>query len=151
MEQLLLDIYERLSHLHEQIHEALESLPPEALDWVPGPGMNSLAVLVAHTAGAERFWIGDVAGLEPSGRVRSDEFEVSGVTVAGLQTLLADTLAHSHSVLARLTLGSLLEIRDLSEGRSVLVGWAILHALQHTGVHTGHIELTRQLWDERSH
>ena len=31
---------DRLSVLHEGVARALEGLPPEALDWTPGPGMN---------------------------------------------------------------------------------------------------------------
>jgi len=26
------------------------------------------------------------------------------------------------------------------------VAWAILHALEHTGIHLGHIQVTQQLW-----
>lgn len=149
MDPLLAELYDRLSRLHEQIHAALDSLPDEALDWVPGPEMNSLAVLVAHTAGSERYWIGDVAGQEPSGRVRSEEFETSATSAAALLALLDTTLTHSHSVLDRLTIADLALMRPLPDGRVVSAGWAILHALEHTGLHTGHIELTRQLWDQR--
>ena len=36
---------DRLEALHAGLEEAIAGLPVEALDWVPGPGMNSLAVL----------------------------------------------------------------------------------------------------------
>lgn len=149
MESFMSDLTDRLTRLHEQMREALSGLPVEALNWVPGPEMNSLAVLAAHTAGAERYWIGDIAGQEPSGRVRSAEFEANAASVDDLLSLLDNSLAHSRSVLARLRLDELGETRTLPDGRSCSVGWAILHALEHTGVHTGHIELTRQLWDLR--
>jgi len=64
---ILEDYLERLQALHESIESAIEGLPQAALDWVPGPDMNSFAVLVTHVAGAERYWIGDVAGRDPSG------------------------------------------------------------------------------------
>jgi len=74
------DYFQRLQTLHSDIEAALEGLPQDALDWVAGPDINSLNVLVVHLSGAERYWIGDVAGSLPSGRNRSDEFLVKGLT-----------------------------------------------------------------------
>ena len=81
MDPLLTGISDRLEAMHQTIEEAIADLTVEALDWVPGPGMNSIAVLLAHTFGSERYWIGDVAGEDPSGRVRAKEFETAGVKV----------------------------------------------------------------------
>jgi uncharacterized damage-inducible protein DinB len=150
MEALMAVMVDRLEALHAQMSRALAGLPPAALDWAPGPEMNSLAVLATHTAGSERFWIGDVAGEEPSDRVRAAEFEATGVSVGSLQVLLNSALAHSQKVLQRLRLEEMGEMRRLPDGSEVSVGWALLHALEHTGVHTGHIELPRQLWDQRA-
>ena len=46
MKRLFEDYLERLGALHAQIGTAIEGVPQEALDWVPGAGMNSLSVLV---------------------------------------------------------------------------------------------------------
>ena len=81
MELLLAELSDRLVVLHQSIINAINGLPDEALDWSPGPGMNTLGVLLSHTLGAERFWIGDIAGGEPSGRVRSDEFVTTSKSV----------------------------------------------------------------------
>lgn len=146
----LSEISHLLSTLHATIDKAVADLPDEALEWQPGAGMNSLGVLLAHTLGAERFWIGDVAGGEPSGRVRDDEFATTGKPVAYFAEQAQAVLAHSQQVLARLMpdeLGKLVRVPGSS--RAVTVAWAILHALEHTALHTGHIEITRQLWDHR--
>jgi hypothetical protein len=29
------------------------------------------------------------------------------------------------------------------------VAWAVLHAVDHTALHLGHIQITRQLWEQR--
>ncbi len=114
------------------------------------PGMNSLQVLVVHTAGAERYWIGDVAGQLPSGRVREEEFTTSGWDSAKLQKLLDDTLAHSRMVLEGMSLFDLKEMRLSSRnGRFYSAAWALNHALEHTAVHVGHIQIGRQLWEQR--
>lgn len=141
-----------LSHLMNTLHTAIEKsitdLPDEALDWSPGPEFNSLGVLIAHTLGAERFWIGDIAGEKPSGRIRADEFAIVGKTVDFFTTQARNILAHSQSILANITPEELNEIRRVPDSdRQVTVAWAVLHALEHTALHVGHIELTRQLWE----
>lgn len=150
MEQQFADYYERLVALHTSLGAAISGLSPDALDWTPGPAMNSLAVLIAHTAGAERYWIGDVAGQRPSGRVRAAEFETELTTVERLQTMLDETLAHSRSVLAGLTHADMEEPRlsPMHDGRTFTTAWALAHALEHTALHAGHAEITRQLWDQ---
>jgi uncharacterized damage-inducible protein DinB len=134
---------------HDEILKALEGLPPAALDWSPGPGMNSINVLVFHLTGSARYWIGDVAVGEPSNRDRDAEFSVRGVGVDILQKRLADSLAYAQTALGKLTLQDLeKEVTAPSGGRKVTVAWAVLHALEHVAVHVGHIELTRQLWEQ---
>lgn len=145
----LTEISQLLGTLHSTIDKAIADLPDEALEWRPGAGMNNLGILLAHTLGAERFWIGDVAGGEPSGRVRDDEFATTGKTVAFFAGRAREVLAHSHSVLARIAPEELGELRRVpGSGREVTVAWAVLHALEHTALHAGHIEITRQLWDQ---
>lgn len=147
---VLEDYLERLGTLHEQTKEAIDGLPVGALDWAPGASMNSMAVLVVHLAGAERYWIGDVVGGLPSGRDRAAEFRVSGLDADALRARLDETLAHSRSVLEPLTLEDLSAPRlSPRDGREVRVAWALAHALQHTALHLGHIQITRQLWDAR--
>lgn len=150
MELLLAELSDRLVVLHQSIINAIDGLPDEALDWSPGPGMNTLGVLLSHTLGAERFWIGDIAGVEPSGRVRSDEFVTTGKSVGYFIERSNNVLAHSQSVVTRLSMSELGDRRSVPQSnRQVTVAWAVLHALEHTALHVGHIEITRQLWELR--
>ena len=140
---------DRLQGLHDDILQAIEGLPPAALDWVPGPSMNSVAVLVVHTAGAERYWVGDVVARDSSDRDRSAEFRVQGLDAAMLGKRLDDTLAHTRGVLKGLALQDLEIIRiSPRDGREYTVAWALAHALEHTAMHVGHIQIMRQLWDQ---
>jgi hypothetical protein len=121
------DLIDRFAELHTEIEKALDGIPSEALNWVPGPEMNSIAVLVVHLAGAERYWIG-VALNEPSGRDRE-----------------ADDYARQ--ALARFSLADLEAARQSPRNsKTFTVGWCLAHALEHTALHAGHIQLTRQLW-----
>jgi uncharacterized damage-inducible protein DinB len=150
MEQLFIDMQERFETLYKAIETAVQGLPAEALDWKPGPEMNSIAVILAHTAGAWRYWAGDVAGDLPSGRVRSEEFETFNVDAAEMLGRLNAALETTRQVLAQLDASRLDEVRTagmFDEQRTV--GWALLHALEHTALHAGHVQMTRQLWDQR--
>ncbi len=150
MEPVYEALYDRLQELHTELHNALDGLDSSALDWSPGPEMNSLAILAEHVAGSERFWIGDVVARDDSGRVRAAEFETSGQDAAALQARLAETLAYSRSVLARLTTADLGRECETPDGEyTYTVAWALLHALEHTAGHVGHCQMIRQLWHQR--
>jgi hypothetical protein len=151
MEQFFADYLERLQSLHEDMRESFKELPPKALDWLPGPGMNSLSVLVVHSAGAERYWIGDVACQNPSDRNRSAEFEVRGLEAETLVERLDQSLGYVRSMLEKLKLTDLQEMRlSPRDKRKYTAGWALAHTLEHTALHLGHAQVTRQIWEQQS-
>ena len=136
---------------HDEILKALNGLPPKALDWVSGPGMNSISVMVFHLTGAERYWIGDIAAQESSNRDREAEFKVHDVTMDVLKKRLDDNLVYARKALEKFTLQDLEAPRVVPrDGSSVTAGRALLHALEHMTLHLGHIQITRQLWDQKA-
>ena len=52
--------------LHDRFISAVNGLSPASLDWTPVPGTNSLAVLISHTMGSERFLVAHLVGVRPS-------------------------------------------------------------------------------------
>ena len=139
-----------LQEYHDEIRTELKGLPPEALDWTPGPEINSLIILVIHLIGAERYWIGDVIAGEPSGRDREAEFKVKGLSEQELIQRLSNNEVFIQKALEPLALHQLEEERTSSrDGRSVTIGWVLCHVLKHTALHLGHMEITRQLWEQR--
>ena len=148
MQRFFEDYLKRLEELHGDMESAIEGLPEDALDWVPGRDMNPISVLVVHVAGAERYWVGDVVARDPSGRDRAAEFHVRGLSAAALKKRLADVLAYACGVLEDLTLEDLEAVRISPRNeRELAVGWSLAHALAHTAIHVGHVQITRQLWD----
>jgi len=149
MQPFFADYLNCLGSLHNDIKTSLAGLPQAGLDWTPGAGMNSLCVLAVHIAGSERYWIGDVVAGQPSGRVREAEFRALGLDAAILADRLDSSLAYVHAVLEGLELADLekrcVSPRDASESN---MGWALGHVLAHTGLHAGHSQLTRQLWEQ---
>ena len=152
--------------LRGQIGELLSGLEAEALNWRPlaaaeGKGdhaTNSLAVLAAHVAGSEHFWIAEVIGQREATRLRAQEFRTQADSAELLQQQLAAVGRETRAVLQSLdeaALGEERRARPLSgregsaEARVVGVRWAILHVIEHSALHLGHMQLTRQLWEAR--
>jgi uncharacterized damage-inducible protein DinB len=149
MQTYFTDYLSLLRSCHADIHKVLDGLPPEALDWVPGDDMNSISVLVIHLTGAERFWIGDVAAQEPSDRNRDAEFKVKGLGTDILKKRLDDSLTYASAVLEKFSLQDLETPRSSPQiDREFTIGWSLLHALEHSMLHLGQIQLTRQLWEQ---
>ncbi len=149
MEPFFQDYLTELDKRHNEMLQAIDGLPQEALDWTPGPEINSIDVLVTHAIGAERYWIGDVALGEPSSRDREAEFRVKGVKVNDLRKRINQATEYAHYALAKLIEKDLdTERMDLRDGKTYRVGYALLHAMTHTGLHVGHMQLMRQLWEQ---
>lgn len=139
-----------IEDLRGQVREVIADLPAEALNWRPLPAsddhaMNSLAVMAAHVAGAEHFWIAELIGGYPTTRDRPAEFvtEVDGPD--SLLHRLDEVGAETNDVFSRLTAADLDETRQAHE-RAVTTRWAILHVIDHTALHLGHMQITYQLW-----
>jgi uncharacterized damage-inducible protein DinB len=148
-----LDNYlQRIEDLRGQVGKQLTGLPAEALNWRPIKSAdehvtNSLAVLTTHIAGAEHFWIAEVVGGLPSTRDRDAEFSAQASDYSELARLLENTGAETRDVFATLTEPDLDGTRE-ARGRTTPVRWCILHVIDHTALHLGHMQLTCQLWAE---
>jgi uncharacterized damage-inducible protein DinB len=151
MQSFFTNYLDNLLEYHAEIRNAIKGLPANALNWVSGAEINSINVLITHLIGAERYWIGDVIFGEPSGRDRDAEFKVEGLSETELVQKLSEIESYLQNRVATLTLQELEEQRiSPRNGREVTLGWALCHALKHTALHLGHIQITRQLWEQQS-
>jgi uncharacterized damage-inducible protein DinB len=130
-----------------------EGLDMEALNWRPTAAeTNSIYQLLTHMTGSEAWWLHEIVGGADVKRDRPAEFAAKGDDLAALKAK-SDTVARrSEAVLHGLSDADLAAMRDTTQGgRSVpcSVRWCILHVVEHTARHVGHIELTRQLWHAR--
>ncbi len=146
-DQFFADYLERLEDLQHRLHKEVRDLPAEAMDWSPGPEMNSVAVLLAHIAGLLHEGI-DIALGEPPSRVRRQEFQTRGVLSAEMLRRLDAVIDYARSALPRLSLEDLGKERKDEDG-IITSGWALLHALEHAYLHLGHLQLTCQMWRHR--
>jgi uncharacterized damage-inducible protein DinB len=150
MQPFFQDYLHRLTDLHQDIINAIQGLPVEALDWTPihqpDTEMNSINVLVTHICGSERYWIGEIACGDDSNRVRAAEFKVSGLNSAELSAKITAATQYAELALQKLGFDDLPLVKShTQDGEPVTVGWALLHALEHAAIHLGHIQVTRQI------
>ena len=149
MHPLFEDYLDRIKVFHDDFAQTIAGLPQEALDWTPGTEMNSLAMLIMHATGSARYWVGDICLEDESRRDRDAEFRVRGMDEMALRKRLDETTRYMESALERLSLDELAEIRSApGRDQTYRIGYALLHALEHTGLHLGQAQMTRQLWDQ---
>ena len=142
---------DRLDDLRRQINELITQVPTAALNWRPIEGegdhaTNSLAVMAAHVAGAEHHWLHEVIGRQPATRQRELEFKTVAEDSAGLVEKLNQNAETSRQILSAMSADDLDGSREVHE-RTVTVRWAILHVIDHTALHLGHMQITYQLWN----
>ena len=142
----------RLEDLRGQVIDLIRDLPPEALNWRPVEGeedhiTNSLAVLAAHIAGAEQFWIHEVIGEDPKTRDRDQEFVTEAANAADIIAKHMQNKKRTREILEDWDSTQLEKIYLVHE-KQVPARWAILHIIDHTSLHLGHMQITYQLWNQ---
>ncbi len=139
-----------LREIHKDILELCKDLPAEALNWKPpAADTNSIFALVTHIAGSEAFWIQQVIAGIDVGRDRKAEFYAGGSDLTALEQRLAAVGEHSEAVLRGLSQADGAIVHDTPLGRFDTRA-CILHTISHSSIHIGHIQLTRQLWENLS-
>jgi|SRR5689334_20700947 len=142
-------LLERLSH---DMLAQLDGIPePELNRTLPLPETNSLYALATHTLGAGEYWTLVMAGGRDIPRDRPAEFRATGAYPA-LVARRDRWLADLRDVLDHLPATDLDRIVDMAEafrrpwmGDPFTVRDCLLHALEHTALHLGHVQLTAQL------
>ena len=138
---------DRFDEIRRQAREAIRNLDERGLNSTPlSQDTSSLAVLVHHMAGVERFWLRQIIGGIDIGRQRSNEFIAKAARVAELEKLLDEAGRTTREVLSDLKADQLHEIRD-ARGQPRTVQWCMLAAMDHLSGHVGHLQLTRQMYD----
>ncbi|MBI2831179.1 MAG: DUF664 domain-containing protein, partial [Chloroflexi bacterium] len=142
-----------LGLLRKQVHTAVQGLNDEAANWHPLPeGTNSIYGIISHLIGGESYWVRQVIAGETLQRDREAELHATG-SLSELLERWDKAGKDSAAILGNLTLKELGETRSPSihrpEWGDITVRWCILHVISHLSLHVGHIQLTRQLWEQR--
>ena len=135
-----------LQHLRDSAVFKLEGLSAEQLRWRPAPGANSLGVIVVHLGYAERLWIRAIFAGEPMDMGwRAHMFELpEGWTRDDVVSFYRAETERVDTVLDRAASFDLPSQGDL---RPTTLRWAVLHLIEETARHVGHMDITRELLD----
>ncbi len=143
----------------------IDGVPGDDLNtWRPAAGLediNTFAALLTHLLGAGEYWTLEAVGGHDLGRDRDAEFRTQ-TTAAHLRDRADRWLSAVGEVLGGLTEADLTRVAALDRGFSPTSGaagtpddWTVadclIHAIDHTATHLGHLQIQRQIWnDERA-
>ena len=134
-----------LQHLRDSAVYKLEGLTAEQIRWQPAPTANSLGVIVVHLGYAERLWLRAIVAGEPMDMSwRAHMFELpDGWGVDEVVAFYRGECALADVVLDRAPFNA----PSAGELRPTTVRWAVLHLIEETARHVGHMDITRELLD----
>jgi uncharacterized damage-inducible protein DinB len=134
-----------------QIRDALKGLDDQAVNWQPLPNAtNSIYAILTHLTGTQNSWMKQTIAGIPIKRDREAELHASGFMADAVKRW-EDMDKEVDAILSKLTQAQLRETRKTSGPfGEVTVQWCILHQISHYALHLGHIQLTRQAWEQRA-
>jgi uncharacterized damage-inducible protein DinB len=143
-------IQDQLDDVWASLLAAVRDIDDDLLQWSPGPEFSSIAMLLRHLAGSERWWIGEVIGGIPAHRVRDSEFVHDRPARADVLRAVDESRALTRRVLGGVRVQDLAapvggSARRLSSETRPDKYWALLHYLEHLGYHRGQILMLRNL------
>jgi uncharacterized damage-inducible protein DinB len=145
-----IELIKLLEDQHTFASHALQGASREALNWKPASTpCDSLAGLVHHIVEVQRLWLDTVIGGEPVPAGLATAHQAEADSAESLLAMMEDSLAKSKARLESLAPAQYDEPRE-RRGRQVTVRWAAYHTLEHTALHVGHMQLTRQVYDEQA-
>lgn len=145
MEPVVATVADLYRAVHAKLREAVGGLDEAALNWVPAPEANSVAILVVHTLGSEAEVLRTVRGV-PGERDRDAEFRTGEETEATLLRRLDDGDALLAEMTGAITPDDLTAERPRGERPPQTGLYWLLSNYGHAREHLAHIELTKQIY-----
>jgi uncharacterized damage-inducible protein DinB len=141
-----------LGYIGRDVLEQLRAVPEALLNQTLAlPETNTLFALATHLVGAGEFWVLVLAGGRTIARDRLAEFHATG-TLPELVARYERWIADVHEVLDSLPDEAMERIANppatfqpRTPDRPMTVRDCLLHAVEHSALHQGHIQLTCQL------
>jgi len=157
--------YTQLEDQARILHESIQGMAPQELEWQPERGMNTIGMLLAHNAIVDVFWT-QIAileikefdtlpilgiGVDDDGMALAPDAEapanLKGKSLAFYEDLLTRGRAYVREAWSKVSDADMdKEItRERPDGsrRILSVRWAMYHILEHYAGHRGQIQLLR--------
>jgi len=139
-----------LEHLRESCISKLDDLDEAQIRWRPAPTANSLGVILRHLGLAERLWLRLIfAGEEMDTTWREHMFDElpEGWTAADVIAFYRAETAAADAVLDD---AESFDLPSRGPIRQTTLRWAVVHLIEETARHAGHMDITRELIDGRT-
>jgi len=137
-----------LTHLREGVIYKLDGLTAEQLRWAPAPTANSLGQIAVHLGYAERLWFRAIfAGEEMDMGWRSRMFELPDGWGAG--EIVSFYRGETAAADAVLDAAESFDLPSRGKMRPTTLRWVVVHMIEETARHAGHMDITRELIDGR--
>jgi hypothetical protein len=134
----------------ERYGKVVDALPEDALNWRPGnEETNSVAQLVRHVTAVQNVLLARALS-EPLEHNHAYSLRNDPATKAELHSLIAAAKEKKDEQLARLNGMDMSEMLP-SQREPTMRARYIIHTADHGQEHLGHAELTKQLWEQRTH
>ncbi len=134
--------------------DTMRGVPDAAINtWKPAAAtegsheMNTFAAIAVHTVSAAEFHALHMVGRQPTSRVREAEFSAT-TTFAEIERRFQAFLDDFQAMLGDLTDADLGAdaLREANQPEQTNAAW-LMHTLDHIALHTGHLQIHRQLWE----
>ena len=138
-----------LIHLRESAVFKLEDLDHDQLRWKPAPTANSLGTIAVHLGYAERLWVRAIfAGESMDMAWRDHMFELPD-SWSG-EDIVAFYRAECAAADAVLDAAPSFDEPSRAAFRPTTLRWVVIHLIEETARHVGHMDITRELLDGRT-
>jgi uncharacterized damage-inducible protein DinB len=149
------ELLETLEYQRASARAIVEGLSEELWHKAIVPSGWTVAGMVAHLGGAERHWFQNVIadtnadlpwddGLPPYDPAMSFILERPSADILGYYRAQTD---RADEILAGVSLSDRARGRHAGEERPYTVSEVVLHVIEETAAHTGHLEIARELLD----
>lgn len=139
-----------LDHFRAQIVKKVEGLTEEQARWKPAETANSLGAIVNHLAYVEHWWFHEVFLGKPSelpDDPDDEDFDFHSAYSLPLADMVARYEAECERSRGIVAAAPSLDAMSANPDRQVNLRWILLHMLEETARHAGHMDITRELID----
>jgi uncharacterized damage-inducible protein DinB len=138
-----------LQYLRDCAIFKIDGLDDDQMRWAPTETANSIGQLLVHLGYAERLWFRAIFAGEPMDMSwRQAMFEMPNGWSAS--DVVAFYRAESAVVDAMLDGEPTFDAPSRAEWRQTTLRWAMVHMIEETARHLGHIDITRELIDGKT-
>jgi hypothetical protein len=148
MEPVVKTALENLEDTRNAYRDTIRGMDKEALNWRPGPDTNSAAALIVHIAGSQGALISAIRRV-PFQRDRDAEFRATAESDTELLAKLDEMEKLLNELAPQITAEDLSEMRERSDGRTNTGLFWLFHNVSHQREHLGHIQLTKQMYEQQ--